>query len=65
MLFSMIIIPSIADMMNKYDTVKKILMAEDNGMLALMLFVMLFQIIMGIICYVIAYRRFSKKLNLE
>lgn len=65
MLFSMIIIPSIADMMIKYDTVNKILMAEDNGMLALMLFVMLFQIIMGIICYVIAYRRFSKKLNLE
>lgn len=65
MLFSMIIIPSIADMMNKYDTVNKILMAEDNGMLALMLFVMSFQIILGIICYVIAYRRFSKKLNLE
>lgn len=65
MLFSMIIIPSIADMMNKYDTVNKILMAEDNGMLALMMFVMPFQIILGIICYVIAYWRFSKKLNLE
>ena len=65
MLFSMIIIPSIADMLIKYDSVNKILLAEDNGMLALMLFVMLFQIIMGIICYVIAYRRFSKKLNLE
>lgn len=64
-LFLMLIIPSIADMMNKYDTVNKILMAEDNGMLALMLFVMPFQIILGIICYVIAYWRFSKKLNLE
>ena len=64
-LFLMLIIPSVADMMNKYDTVNKILMAEDNGMLALMLFVMPFQIILGIICYLIAYWRFSKKLNLE
>lgn len=64
-LFLMLIIPSVAEMMNKYDTVNKILMAEDNGMLGLMLFVMPFQIIMGIICYIIAYRRFSKKLNLE
>ncbi len=64
-LFLMLIIPSVADMMNKYDTVNKILMAEDNGILALMLFVMPFQIILGIICYLIAYWRFSKKLNLE
>ena len=64
-LFLMLIIPSVADMMNKYDTVNKILMAEDNGMLALMLFVIPFQIILGIICYLIAYWRFSKKLNLE
>lgn len=64
-LFLMFVIPSAADMMNKYDTVNKILMAEDNGALALLLFAMLFQSILGIICYVITCWRFSRKLNLE
>lgn len=64
-LFSMLIIPGIVDMMNIYDTVSKILVAEDNGILALLLFGLLLQIIFGIICYAITCWRFSKKLNLE
>lgn len=63
--FSMLIIPGIVDMMNIYDTVSKILVAEDNGILALLLFGLLLQIIFGIICYAITCWRFSKKLNLE